>query len=126
VILKAAHEVRRQCGQPVPEDALEAVMAESHAKVGAAVLRRWRLPSGLDEPIVFHHNWTKATRAPRKAAVAYLANLLSHRYGFGCDANPVDLLADPVCAELAIDQAWLEQTDHHAPGLVDVAKKILG
>jgi HD-like signal output (HDOD) protein len=106
VILKAAHEVRRQ--------------------TGAAVLRRWRLPSILDEPIVCHHDWTKATHEPRKAAVTYMANRLSHRYGFGCEADPVDLLPDPVCKELGIDQAWLDQTDRHAPGLVDVAKKILG
>jgi hypothetical protein len=38
----------------------------------------------------------------------------------------VDLLPDPVCKELGLDQAWLDQTDKHAPGLVDVAKKILG
>jgi len=126
VILKAAHEVRRQTGQAVPEDVLADVMADSHAQVGAAVLRRWRLPSILDEPIVCHHDWTKATHEPRKAAVTYMANRLSHRYGFGCEADPVDLLPDPVCKELGIDQAWLDQTDRHAPGLVDVAKKILG
>src|SRR5206468_935314 len=118
--------VRKQSGKPVPPDVLEQVIAESHAETGAAVLRRWRLPSILDEPIIHHHDWTKATHQRRKAAVIYLANRLSHRYGFGCEPDPVDLLPDPVCAELAIDQAWLDQTDHHAPGLVDVAKKILG
>ena len=126
VILKAAFDVRRQTGQVVPNDVLEATMADEHANVGAIVLRRWRLPAMLDEPIICHHDWTRATEAPRKAAVTYFANRLSHRYGFGCDADPVDLLADPVCKELGIDQAWLEQTDKHAPGLVDVAKKILG
>jgi putative nucleotidyltransferase with HDIG domain len=126
VILKAAFDVRRQTGLTVPDDVLARTMAEEHASVGAHVLRRWRLPSMLDEPIVCHHDWTRATEAPRKAAVTYFANRLSHRYGFGCDADPVDLLTDPVCKELGIDLAWLEQTDKHAPGLVDVAKKILG
>jgi putative nucleotidyltransferase with HDIG domain len=126
VILKAAHDVRRQTGQGVPEDVLEQVMSELHAAVGANVLRRWRLPSMLDEPIVCHHDWTQATVAPKKAAVTYFANRLSHRYGFGCVVDSSDLLLDPVCAELCIDQAWLDQTDRHAPGLVDVAKKILG
>ena len=70
-------------------------MAEEHANVGAHVLRRWRLPSMLDEPIVCHHDWTRATAAPRKAAVTYFVNRLSHRYGFGCDADPVDLLSVP-------------------------------
>jgi putative nucleotidyltransferase with HDIG domain len=126
VILKAAHDVRRQTGQAVPEDVLEAVIAELHASVGANVLRRWRLPIMLDEPIVHHHDWTKATVAPKKVAVIYFANRLSHRYGFGCDADSSDLLLDPVCAELRIDQSWLDQSDKHAPGLVEVAKKILG
>jgi putative nucleotidyltransferase with HDIG domain len=126
VILKAAHDVRRQTGQAVPEDVLDAVMIELHAEVGARVLRRWRLPALLDEPIVHHHDWTQAVHEPKKAAVTYFANRLSHRYGFGCEVDWPDLLPDPVCAELKIDQAWIEQTDRHAPGLVDVAKKILG
>jgi putative nucleotidyltransferase with HDIG domain len=126
VILKAAHDVRRQTGQAVPEDVLDAVMIELHAEVGARVLRRWRLPALLDEPIVHHHDWTQAVHEPKKAAVTYFANRLSHRYGFGCEVDWSDLLPDPVCAELNIDQAWIEQTDRHAPGLVDVAKKILG
>ena len=126
VILKAAHDVRRQTMQPIPEQVIERVMAETHAAIGAHVLHRWRLPSMLDEPIIHHHDWTQATLEPKKAAVTYLANRLSHRYGFGCAKEEVDLLEDPVCKELGIDASWLEQTDRHAPGLVDVAKIILG
>jgi putative nucleotidyltransferase with HDIG domain len=126
VILKAAYDVRRQIGTPVPEDVLDEVIREMHPHVGAVVLRRWRLPSMLDEPIVCHHNWQAATVAPKKAAITYFANRLSHRYGFGCASDGPDLLADPVCAELNVDAVWLEQTDKHAPGLFEVAKKILG
>jgi putative nucleotidyltransferase with HDIG domain len=126
VILKAAYDVRRQTGAPVPDEVLGEVMRELHPHVGAVVLRRWRLPSMLDEPIVCHHHWQAATVAPKKAAITYFANRLSHRYGFGCAADAADLLADPVCATLNVDAAWLEQTDKHAPGLFEVAKKILG
>ena len=126
VILKAAYDVRRQLSTPVPDDVLDAVMAEMHPHVGAVVLRRWRLPSMLDEPIVCHHDWQLATVAPKKAAITYLANRLSHRYGFGCPAVVDDLAADPVCAELGVDSVWLEQTDARAPGLFEVARKILG
>jgi putative nucleotidyltransferase with HDIG domain len=126
VVLKAAYDVRRQAGTPVPDADLDAVMHELHPHVGAVVLRRWRLPSMLDEPIVCHHDWQMARTERRKAAITYFANRLSHRYGFGCQAEAADLLADPVCAELKIDQAWLDQTDKHAPGLFAVAKKILG
>jgi len=126
VILKAAYDVRRQMGAAVPQDVLDDVMREMHPHVGAVVLRRWRLPSMLDEPIVCHHDWQSAKVAPRKAAITYLANRLSHRYGFGCEADTSDLMDDTVCAELNVDANWLEQTDKHAPGLFEVAKKILG
>ena len=126
VILKAAYDVRRQVGTPIPEDVLDEVMREMHPHVGAVVLRRWRLPSMLDEPIVCHHDWQLAKVAPKKAAITYFANRLSHRYGFGCAPETADLLADPVCAYLNVDAAWLDQTDKHAPGLFEVAKKILG
>jgi hypothetical protein len=69
---------------------------------------------------------TKATAEPKKAAVTCFANRLSHRYGFGCEPENADLLVDPVCQELGIDQAWIDQTDRPAPGLADVTKKILG
>jgi HD-like signal output (HDOD) protein len=124
VILKAAYDVRRQQGAPIPEDVLDEIMREMHPHVGAVVLRRWRLPSMLDEPLVCHHDWQAAKVAPKKAAITYFANRLSHRYGFGCQ-EAADLLADPVCAFLNLDAAWLEQTDKHAPGLFEVAKKIL-
>jgi HD-like signal output (HDOD) protein len=126
VILKAAYDVRRQIGTAVPGEVLDEVMRDLHPHVGAVVLRRWRLPSMLDEPIVCHHDWQSATVAPRKAAITYFANRLSHRYGFGCEPDKADLLVDPVCAELNVDAAWLDQTDKHAPGLFEVAKKILG
>ncbi len=126
VILKAAYDVRRQSGTTVPDEVLDEVMRDMHPHVGAVVLRRWRLPSMLDEPIVCHHDWQAARVAPKKAAITYFANRLSHRYGFGCPAVADDLASDPVCQELNVDQAWIEQTDKHAPGLFEVAKKILG
>jgi putative nucleotidyltransferase with HDIG domain len=127
VILKAAYDVRRQLGTPVPDAVLDELIRELHPQVGAHVLRKWRLPSMLDEPILCHHDWKLAKTQPQKAAITYLANRLSHRYGFGCDVERTDDLAlDPVCTQLKVDQAWIEQTDRHAPGLVEVAKKILG
>jgi HD-like signal output (HDOD) protein len=126
VILKVAHDSARQSGFDVTPDELAGVMTELHPLIGARVLRRWHLPSMLDEPIVYHHDWQGATVDPKKAALTYFANRLSHRYGFGCEADASDLLEDPVCGKLGVDAAWLEQTDARAPGLVEVAKKILG
>lgn len=126
VILKVAHDHAVRSGAAVPSAELDALITELHPAVGARVLRRWHLPSMLDEPIVFHHDWQAATVDRRKAALTYFANRLSHRYGFGCEPDDSDLAADPVCAELGIEPRWIEHTDQHAPGLVEVAKKILG
>jgi len=127
VILKIAHDSRRQSGLVVPPEDLDAVIQEMHPAVGARVLRRWHLPTMLDDPIVHHHDWQAATTDRRKAAITYFANRLSHRYGFGCPAeDTIDLAGDAACAELGLDAAWLAEVDARAPGLVEVAKKILG
>lgn len=126
VILKVAHDIRRQSGVVVAPEDLDTVMAEMHPVVGARVLRRWHLPTMLDDPIVFHHDWQKATVTPKKAALTYFANRLSHRYGFGCAIEEFDALADPACDVLGLDADWLAQVDAKAPGLFEIAKKILG
>ena len=126
VILKVAHDLRRQSGKEVPAAEFEEIMRELHPVAGARVLRRWRLPAMLDEPIVYHHDWQLATVEPKKAALTYLANRLSHRYGFGCEPDTSEIHDDPACALLGLAPNWVEETDRHAPGLVSVAKKILG
>jgi hypothetical protein len=59
------------------------------------------------------------------AAVIYLANRLSHRYGFGCEPDATDLLSDPVTSELELDAEWLSEIDQRAPGLFKVAREAL-
>ena len=63
------------------------------------------------------------------AEVAYVANRLSHRYGFGCDEDPQDqrddLLADQWFTHLRLTPAWLADLDRRAPGLFAVARQII-
>ncbi len=125
VILKIAHDHRRQTGTSLDPEELAQVLEEEHAEVGARMLHRWNLPTTLEEPILHHHNYQQATRYQRETATVYLADLLSHRYGFGCEPNLADPLADPVCAELGVDAEWLKDTDLHAPGLYEVARQVL-
>jgi hypothetical protein len=58
-------------------------------------------------------------------AVVYLANRLSHRYGFGCDADGYDPMQDPVVEMLGLDAAWFADLDARAPGLYSVARQTL-
>jgi HD-like signal output (HDOD) protein len=125
LILKLAYDYKRRNGTAVPDDELAAAMDSQHAPFGAVVLRRWGLPATLDEPVRFHHDCQSAPNAPRKAMVVYLADRLSHRYGFGCDPDACSLLDDPVCRQFGLDAEWLADTDAHAPGLYEIARATL-
>jgi putative nucleotidyltransferase with HDIG domain len=125
VILKRAHEYRRQTGTTIGDVELQDALTAHHPAAGALVLRQWKLPEEVDDPVLFHHDYEAAPNFKREAAAVYLANRLSHRYGFGCDADEADVLADPVCQMLGVDGEWLAATDGHAPGLYEVARQFL-
>ncbi len=126
VILKRAHEYRRQTGAAITLDELEHALDTFHPAAGALVLRQWKLPDTLDLPIRFHHHYEAAGSHLQLAAVVYLANRLSHRYGFGCEKREdSDFLGDPVCGLLGIDAEWLQETDTRAPGLYEVARQFI-
>jgi putative nucleotidyltransferase with HDIG domain len=126
VILKRAYECRHERGLPIDDADVETALADHHPAAGALVLHEWRLPSSLEEPLLFHHAYERAVAHRRETAVVYLANRLSHRYGFGCDRDEADLLADPVCAMLGFDAEALDAMDGHAPGLFEVARQFMG
>lgn len=127
VILKTAHDYEKQHRTRLAPEIVDLALVERHASMGALAMRRWKLPASLDEPVLFHHNYQAAPPHRRtEAAVACAANLLAHRYGFGCRKSDADVLSDPVAAELGLDGAWLVETDTRAPGLFSVAKQILG
>jgi HD-like signal output (HDOD) protein len=125
IVLKRAYDYRRAGHTSLTDEEIEWALREHHAEIGGWALRRWKLPESLDVPVLFHHEYRRAPGPGPEAAIAYLANLLSHRYGFGCERDPLDVLADPVCARLDIDRTWLDATDAHAPGLFQVARQIL-
>jgi putative nucleotidyltransferase with HDIG domain len=124
VVLKAAFDHRRKTGTSVAEPELAAAIETAHAELGALALRQWRLPETLDEPVRYHHRYLHARTYPREAAITYCANLLSHRYGFGCTADERGA-DDTVFTFLEMDEAWIHEVDAHAPGLFDVARQIL-
>jgi putative nucleotidyltransferase with HDIG domain len=125
VLLKQAFDHAKRSGHVVPAEEVARVIAERHAALGGVALRRWKLPETLDEPVMCHHDYTLAPARPREAAVTYLANRLAHHFGFGCPVDETPLIEDPVCAFLAIDAAWLADTERRAPGLIGVAREIL-
>ena len=125
VVLKLAHDHGRKTGKPIPSEEIEAAIIARHAWLGGLTLQRWKLPDAIIEPVTFHHDYTQADTRHKQTAVIYAANLLAHRYGFGCPQNGREFLEDPVAEFLKLDATWLEATDIHAPGLYEVARQIL-
>ena len=113
-------------GKPPSDDDYDQVVRDRHPRVGEWMLRRWQLPEMLRQVVLYHHAPEDCADFPVQARVVYVANLLSHRYGFGCPAKKDDeLLEDPVCKEFGITAAWLADADKRAPGLFDTARHIV-
>jgi HD-like signal output (HDOD) protein len=126
VILKLAYDYSKAHDTPIPPAELEEALRERHAMMGGLALRRWKLPESVDDPVMFHHAYESAPRSAREAAVCYLANRLSHRYGFGCPKDTGDVTDDEVFSVLGLNPRWLAIADERAPGLVSVAMRTLG
>lgn len=54
------------------------VLGFDHADVGGALLRRWKLPIRVAEPVEYHHRCNQAGQFPRESAVLHCADLLAH------------------------------------------------
>ncbi|HEV8317172.1 MAG TPA: HDOD domain-containing protein [Vicinamibacterales bacterium] len=126
VLLKQVRDFIKSGGQaPTPEE-IDAFVRDRHAEVGARILRQWQLPETLIEPVRYHHTPDAAPTHKDEAAVVYMANRLSHRYGFGCTAGEADdITEDPIFTELRLNAQWLKDTDQRAPGLFEVARQIV-
>jgi putative nucleotidyltransferase with HDIG domain len=124
LILKLASESQKGVARPTPEDVEELIAAE-HAAFGGFLVKRWRLPSTLEDPIVWHHDPPKAAHRPREATIVYAANRLAHKYGFGCPREAVELEQEPLFGNVRIDARALAKFDDRAPGLFEIARKII-
>lgn len=123
VILRTASEARRRGESIAPDDVREA-MSQHHALCGALALAHWHVPDDVREVVRCHHAFEDANE-PLQAAICYAANLLSHRYGFGCPALGDAVLEDGVFAYLELDAEWIAMADGRAPGLVNAARSAL-
>jgi hypothetical protein len=87
-------------------------------------MHQWGLPAALREPIRFHHTPAEAPTYGDEAAVAYVANRLSHRYGFGCPKDVDEpMLDDPICGSVGVTEEWLTEMDAKAEPLFDAIRK---
>jgi HD-like signal output (HDOD) protein len=87
-----------------------------HADVGGALLRRWKLPTRIAEPVEFHHRCNLAAQFPRESAVLHCADLLTHALEIGTSGDgSVPPLIDGSWERLAISPFQLP----HIVSLID-------
>ena len=125
LLLKLARDFIK-FGVPTPSSQeIETVCRDRHAEIGARLLRQWQLPEALESPVRYHHDPAASQTHSHESAVTYMANRLSHRYGFGCPADDVNLIDDPICTRLGLNDTWQADLDRRAPGLFQVARQIV-
>jgi len=125
VILKTAHQYQQKHEVVIRADEVQAAVLEHHALCGALALGFWNVPTDVREVVQFHHAFEDASD-PQAAAICYAANLLSHRYGFGCAPEGDNVIEDSVFGFLNLDEPWIASTDVRAPGLFNAARRALG
>jgi putative nucleotidyltransferase with HDIG domain len=54
-----------------------------HAEVGGALLRRWKIPPRVAEPVERHHTSQRAEHYPREASILHLADIVAHSLQLG-------------------------------------------
>jgi putative nucleotidyltransferase with HDIG domain len=127
-LLKMRSEYLRLGGRPPAAEEFESVMADLHAEVGATALQLWGLPEPVRAAVRWHHEpLNPAAADSRAAAIVYVADQLSHRYGFGCppsEERPA-IQDDPVCLTLGLQNGWLERFDEDALNLSLSARQLV-
>lgn len=124
LVLKLAHEYGRTHERPTDEE-IEAVIVARHAQLGGWLAGQWQMPQALSDPITWHHDLSWAEDQTH-AGIVYAANRLAHRYGFGCEPETTDLLADPVMRELGLDEVSLAALDARAPQKFETIRNAIG
>lgn len=127
LVLKLANDFAKGHRRAPSHEEVAAVMSVHHGDMGAHLLRNWHLPLVLVEAVQFHHAPAAAATFSKQAWLTGVANRLSHRYGFGCTADPsMIILDDPGAAAAGLDEAWLAELDLTAPAQFLTAHAVMG
>jgi putative nucleotidyltransferase with HDIG domain len=77
-------------------DAEVKVISLNHAELGAWLLQKWQLPQAITDAVANHHCPSKSQFNFDLAAMAYLANIISHRAKLGNGGDDLPRVADPM------------------------------
>jgi HD-like signal output (HDOD) protein len=54
-----------------------------HAEVGGTLLRRWKIPPRVAEPVQFHHACSGGGQYPRESSILNFADIIAHALELG-------------------------------------------
>jgi putative nucleotidyltransferase with HDIG domain len=54
-----------------------------HGEVGGCLLRKWKIPPRVAEPVEYHHRCAKAGQYPRETSLLHLADIFAHALEIG-------------------------------------------
>jgi HD-like signal output (HDOD) protein len=79
-----------------------------HSTVGGALLRLWKLPIRVAEPVECHHRCSQASQFPRETAIMHCADLIAHALQLGSSGDAlVPMLTSGTWERLAISHLQL-------------------
>lgn len=112
---RAVLETAAQLGVPL-EDAETRLLSMNHAECMTHVLRAWGIPREIIEPIVHHHQPTRAGSPKAQAshvAVLQLADRLAHAMLLGSSGNDVIYASEECCRQLRIPAGIIADIEAH-------------
>lgn len=59
----------------------------NHAELGGALLKKWKIPASIGEPVAFHHNPGSAEQFRLETALIHLADIICQAVEFGQGAE---------------------------------------
>jgi hypothetical protein len=58
-------------------------MGFDHAELGGALLKAWKIPANISEPVAFHHAPQSAVQNPLESAVVHLSDIICQAMELG-------------------------------------------
>jgi putative nucleotidyltransferase with HDIG domain len=78
VLLQTLEDLQRDLGVSLDGESRDFAVQASHAAVGEALVKHWKLPARLGETILYHHDPASAPNCAQTAMMTQLADELAH------------------------------------------------
>ncbi|UFS70610.1 HDOD domain-containing protein [Geomonas sp. RF6] len=102
------------------------LLSFTHADVAGALLRHWKIPPGVAEPVACHHSCRSAGQYPREASILHFADIIAHALELGSSGEIfVPELDATVWEGLKISPFFLPSLVKQVDGMYDQTISVL-